>query len=197
MPKTDYTYELRVFAEDAFGIEDYVVRASNGEPVGTVAGLLRRRGDLLLVVERDAPRTLHDRRVVHWRDVGEVDHEALAVWLRLPAERLEAADELDPDALRVDGEAEARRVIDLPPDLTPRPEVSPAGPVDRPVVTLLPALGGAVAFCVLVVVAAATAFESPWLYLGFLVPAVAAAVAAVIAFRAWRRPYEAHGVEKP
>ena len=119
------------------------------------------------------------------------------MWLRLPSERLEAAAELDPEALRVDGEAEARRVIDLPPELAPRPEVSPAGPVDRPVVTLLPALGGAVAFCVLVVVAAATAFDTPWLYLGFLVPAVVAVVTAVIAFRAWRRPYEARGETKP
>jgi hypothetical protein len=197
MPKTDYTYELRVFAEDAFGIEDYVVRASNGEPVGTVAGLLRRDGQLLLVVERDAPLADRDRRVVRLHDVGDVDHEALAVWLRLPAERLDAADELDPDALRVDGEAEARRVIDLPPDLAPRPEVSPAGPVDRPVVTLLPALGGAVAFCVLVVVAAATAFQTPWVYFGFVVPAAVAVVAAVIALRAWRRPYEPHAAQKP
>jgi hypothetical protein len=197
MPKTDYTYELRVIAEDAFGIEDYVVRASNGEPVGTVAGLLRREGELLLAVERNAGPVGHDRRVVHWRDVGDVDHEALAVWLRLPAERLEAADELDPDALRVDGEAEARRVIDLPPDLAPRPEVSPGGPVDRPVVMLLPALGGAVAFCVLVVVAAATAFETPWLYVGFLVPAILAVVAVAVALRAWRRPYEQYGAQKP
>jgi hypothetical protein len=195
--KAGYTYELRVFAEDAFGIEDYVVRASDGRPVGTVAGLLRRHGELLLAVERDGPPGMHDRRVVRWLEVGEVDHEALAVWLRLPAERLEAADQLDPDALRVDGEAEARRVIDLPPDLAPRPEVSPPGPVDRPVVTLLPVVGGAVAFGVLVVVAAATAFQTPWVYLGFVVPAVLAAVAAAVALRAWRRPYESRGAQKP
>jgi hypothetical protein len=194
--KAGYTYELRVFAQDAFGIEDYVVRASDGRPVGTVAGLLRRRGELLLAVERDAPPGLHDRRVVRWRDVGEVDHEALAVWLRLPAERLDAADELDPDGLRVGGDAEARRVTDLPPHLAPRPEVAPAGPVDRPVVTLLPTLGGAVAFAVLVVVAAATAFQSPWIYLGFIVPAVLAAVGLALGFRAWRRPYEASGEPK-
>jgi hypothetical protein len=196
MAKTDYTYELRVFAEDAFGIEDYVVRASDGEPVGTVAGLLRRDGELLLAVERDAPPALHDRRVVRWRDVGDVDHEALAVWLRLPKERFEAADELDPDAMRVDGEAEARRVIDLPPDLAPRPEVSPAGPVDRSIVPLLPAVAGVVALGVLLVVAGATAFQTPWLYLGFIVPAVLAVAGAGIAYRAWRRPYEARGAKK-
>src|SRR5687767_1497769 len=108
MAKTDYTYELRVFAEDAFGIEDYIVRASDGEPVGTVAGLLRRDGELLLAVEHEAAPALHDRRVVRWSDVENVDHAALAVWLRLSQERFEAADELDRDGMRVDGEAEAR-----------------------------------------------------------------------------------------
>ena len=197
MGKAGFTYELRKLPEEAFGIEDYVVRASSGEPVGTVAGLLRRGEELLLAVEGAAPPVAHSRRVVRWSDVADVDHEALAVWLRLDEAGFERADELDPDAVRVGDDAEARRVTDLPPELEARPEVSPAGPVDHTRSALLPIFGGAVAFALLMVVVLATVLETPWIYLALLVPAALAGLAWYLSFRSWRRPYEPVARDKP
>lgn len=198
MPTAPFTYEIRHLPEEAFGIEDYVVRASDGEPVGTVAGLLERDGELLLAVEGGLPPLAHARRVVEWRDVGDVDHEALAVWLRLDQGTFERTLELDPDAARATGEgAEARRLTDLPAELAPRPEVAPGGPVDRPPIFVAVGLVLAAAFSVLVIVAAATAFESAWWLLGLVVPAALAAGALVFSYRAWRQPYLPRGERKP
>lgn len=56
MPKADFTYEVRKLPMDPDGIEDYVVRARDGEPVGTVAVVLERdRGERLLVIEGGVP----------------------------------------------------------------------------------------------------------------------------------------------
>jgi hypothetical protein len=93
--ETGFTYEIRHLPEEAFGIEDYVVRTSDDASVGTVAALLERGGELMLAVEGGAPPFAHARRVVPWRAVGDVDHEALAVWLDLDAEAFGHAPELD------------------------------------------------------------------------------------------------------
>lgn len=86
MPTAGFTYEIRHLPEEAFGIEDYVVRTSDDASVGTVAALLERGGELMLAVEAGAPPLAHARRVVPWSAVGDVDHEALAVWLDLDEE---------------------------------------------------------------------------------------------------------------
>ncbi|HVM69697.1 MAG TPA: hypothetical protein VM204_07675 [Gaiellaceae bacterium] len=197
MARAAFTYELRKLPEEAFGIEDYVVRTSDGEPVGTVAGLLRLDGELLLAVDREAPPVKHDRRVVRWSDVDHADHEALAVWLRLDRDAFERTDELDPDGVRLGESADARRVTDLPPELEARPEVAPAGPVDETRSALVPVLGGAVAFALLAAVMVAALVESTWAYALLAVPAVLAVVAAWVAFRSWRRPYEPLARDKP
>jgi hypothetical protein len=197
VPKADFTYELRHLPEEAAGIEDYVVRGADGEALGTVAGLLERDGERLLAVESGAPPLAHERRVVSWDDVDDVDHEALAVWLRLDEDAYARALELDPDAARDPSEgADARRVTDLPPDLAPRPAVAPGGPVDRSLVYVAIGLAAAMAFSVLVLVAIATRIQSEWLLAGIVVPAVLAAASLAVAFRAWREPYGTRGERK-
>jgi hypothetical protein len=52
-------------------------------------------------------------------------------------------------------------------------------------------------FSVLVLVAAATAWETPWLALGLVVPVALAVASLAFASRAWRTPYEARGRRKP
>lgn len=197
MAPADFTYELRKLPEEAFGIEDYVVRTRDGEPVGTVAGLLRRGDELLLAVEGAVPPIAHSRRVVPWREVADVDHEALAVWLALDGRAFERSDELDPDAIRTGEDAEAHRVTDLPRELRARPEVAPAGPVDHTRSALLPIFGGAVAFALLVVVVLAALLETSWIYAALLVPAALAGLVGYLAFRSWRRPYEPVARDKP
>ena len=198
MAKSDFTYELRRLPEDAFGIEDYVVRAADGEPVGTVASLLERDRNLLLAVESGASPLAQTRRIVPWSGVRDVDHEALAVWLRLDEAAFGRTLELDPGGARASGEpAEARRLVDLPPQLSPRPEVAPGGPVDRSQLYVAVGLVIAMAFSVLVLVAAATAWETPWLALGLVVPVALAVASFAFASRAWRTPYEPRGRRKP
>jgi hypothetical protein len=193
-----FTYEIRHLPEEPFGIEDYVARTSDGAAVGTIAALLERDGELLVAVEGGAPPLAHARRVVRWDDVADVDHEALAVWLRLDEEAFGRAPELDPDAARATGEgAEARRLTDLPPEVAARPEVAPGGPVDRWSVFVAVGLVLAMAFSLLGIVAAATAWETPWLALALLVPAALAAAGLVFGFRAWRDPYTSRGARKP
>lgn len=165
------------------------MRTDDGKAVGTVDQLLRRDGRLLLVV---------DRRMVPWSKVESVDHEALAVWLRLSADAFEqSCARADADAPDAEGLAAAERDVDVPGGLIPPPEREPAGPVDRPLLPLLIGFAGAVAFTALIVVAAATAFESPWVYVGFVVPAILAVATVAVMYRAWRSPYEPRGTKKP
>lgn len=198
MPKADFTYEIRHLPEEPFGIEDYVVRTSDGESVGTVAGLLDREGELFLAVERGVPPFADVRRVVPWREVADVDHEALAVWLVLDEEGFGRALELDPGAARETGSgADARRVTELPRGAEARPEIAPGGPVDRPPVFVAVGLVLAATFSLLAIVAVATAWESSWWALALVVPLALGAAALVVGFRAWRDPYERRGAQKP
>ena len=181
--------------QDAVGVEDYVVRTSDGAAAGTVERVSRREGVTALVLERAATPGRHDRTLVDWSDVERVDHEALAVWLRLSADQLDAAPAA---AAEDDGPGlSAPERADAPRDRVPSPERDPGGPVDRPLLPLLIAFAGAMAFTALLVVAAATAFETPWLYLGLLLPALILVVTIAVMFRASRRPYEPRGAKKP
>ena len=198
MPKAGFTYEIRHLPEEPFGIEDYVVRTVDGASVGTVAALLERDGELLVVVEGGLPPLTEKRRVVAWGDVGGVDHEALAVRLDLDEEAFGRAPELDVADARAAGEdADARRVTDLPPEIAAGPEAAPGGPVDRSSIYVAVGLVLAMAFSLLVIVAAATAWETPWLLLALVVPAALAAGGLFFAVRAWRDPYTSRGVRKP
>lgn len=188
MTRAGHTSQPHAGGQDAAGVEGYVVRTDDGEAVGTVEQLLRRDGRPLLVV---------DRRIVPWSQVETVDHEALAVWLRLSPEAFEACERADAEAPDEEGLSAAERDVDVPRELIPPPQQEPAGPVDRTLLPLLIGFAGAVAFTALIVVAAATAFETPWVYVGFVVPAVLAVATVAVMYRAWRSPYEPRGTKKP
>ncbi len=200
MAKADFTYQVR--SEDAapVGIEDYVVRASDGEPVGTVGDLLERDGERLLVVVSGVPPLVGERRVVPWRQVERVDHDAVAVWLTLDTPAFEReAPELDRErAVEAgEGDAEARRLDRPPEDLIPAaqgPEVR--GPVDRTIWLKIFVAFAATSFtALLATMAVFLAGDSTWALL-FLVPASLAVVTAVLAYRAYREPYEPQPARK-
>ena len=200
MAKADFTYQVR--SEDAppVGIEDYVVRASDGEPVGTVGDLLERDGERLVVVVSGVPPVAGERRVVPWRQVERVDHDAVAVWLTLDTTAFER-EALELDRERVveagEGDAEARRVDRPPEDLIPAaqgPEVR--GPVDRTIWLKIFVAFAATSFTTLLATLAVfVAGDSTWALL-FLVPGVLAVVTAVLAYRAYREPYEPQSARK-
>ena len=191
MGRADWTYEVPPAGADAAGLEEYVVEAASGEPVGKVQTLLRRGEEIVVAVERGRPPATHDVRAVPWSDVDRVDHEALSVRLRGGPERLDAAPELDPGKGVEGAGAEAIRVTELPHELRqPSTPGEQAGPVDRP--TYAVALGlfalGLGAF--LAVVMATAAIDADWKYVLFAIPALVFAAAGVVGYRAWRVPYE-------
>ena len=198
MARADFTYEVRKVATDPVWVEDYVVRTSDGESVGTVAAVLERGGERLLVVERGLVPIAQDRRVVPWRDVEQVDHDALAVWLRQDGrEFLDGAAELDPGLAVEEGQAEARRLRQVPDDAVPPARVEGGGPLDRPTTGFAIFAAMLTAFAVLVVAVLATATESSWTLLFGVVPLGFAVVALLLAYRAYRSPYAPRGARKP
>jgi hypothetical protein len=198
MARATFSYEVRKIATDPVWVEDYVVRASDGESVGTVAAVLERDGERLLVVERGLVPVAQDRRVVPWRDVERIDHDALAVWLRLgEAQFLDGALELDPDRAVEEGEAEARRLREAPAELIPPPRADAGGPVDKPTTTVAIVLAGLAAFALLAVAVVITATESTAALFLFAIPALLGAAAAVLGYRAYRSPYARRGARKP
>lgn len=198
MPKAPFTYEVRKLPTDPVWIEDYVVRSSDGESVGTVGAVLERHGERLVVVERGVVPLAQDRRVVPWHEVERVDHDALAVWLKAEERAfLEDALELDPERAVEEGEAEATRVRETPAGEVPPPQAAPSGPVDRPLNRVAILCGGLAAFTLLVVVVAVTATGDAWPALFAVVPLGLGILAVVLAYRAYRSPYEPEGARKP
>jgi hypothetical protein len=197
MPDAQWTYEQPPGGRGAEGLEDYVAYTAEGDPAGKVTSLLRRGEDVFVVVDRGSPPFTHDRRAIPWSQVENVDHAALAVRLRLSAAQLDRVARLDPD-LAVEpepgeesAEATALRTTDLPAEA--RPHTAPAGgrrPADRPY--LYAAALGAGLFAVLGMLGAVLLVESGGgdLVPFFLVPIVLGAVALLLGYRLWRRPYE-------
>jgi len=201
MPKAEFTYEVRRLPVEATWIEDYVVRASDGEAVGTVAAVLERAGgERLLVVERGAPPMQRDERALRWDQIERIDHDALAVWLTLDAEAFERqALELDPEKAieEGDGEPEARRVT-LPADEQLPPAVSePVRPVDRADWAKSFAAFALMAFtALLATIVVFVTGDNAWAIL-YVIPVALALLAALLGYRAYRNPYEPRGVRKP
>lgn len=191
MAKADWTYQVPTAGESDAGLEDYLVETRAGEQVGKVRTLIRRGEELYVVVERGNPPLSHDLRAVPWEEAERVDHDSLALRLRLDQDELERALELDPAKGVEDGEAEAQRVTDLPPGLRqPSLPGSEAGPVDRPTyvaaisffaIGLLAALGLALVI---------TAVQEAWLAALGVIPALFFIAAGVSAYRALRSPYQ-------
>ncbi|HXV32616.1 MAG TPA: hypothetical protein VD769_01300 [Gaiellaceae bacterium] len=197
MPDAQWTYEQPPGGRGAEGLEDYVAYTAEGDPAGKVTSLLEHDGDVLVVVDRGSPPFTHDRRAIPWAQVESVDHASLAVRLRLSAAQLDGVPRLDPDlavepaAGEESAEGTAVRTSDLPAEARPRAS-SPDGrrPADRPY--LYAAALGAGLFAVLGLlgtVALVTAGGGD-LVPFFLVPLVLGAVALLLAYRLWRRPYE-------
>jgi hypothetical protein len=189
--KAGWTYQVPAAGESDAGLEDYLVETRSGEQVGKVRTLIRRGQELYVVVERGNPPLSHDLRAIPWEEAETVDHDSLALTLRLDQDELERALELDPANQVEDGDADAQRVTELPPGLRqPSLPGSEAGPVDRPTyvaaisffaIGLLAALGLA-----LVV----TAVQEAWLAALAVIPALFFIAAGVYAYRALRSPYQ-------
>ena len=191
MARAEWTYEVAPAGAPSEGLEEYVVTAASGERVGKVQTVLSRDGDLYLAVERGNPPFSHDVRAIPWSEVARVDHEALTVHLALDETAFGESLELDPENGVEDGDAEARRVTELPADLT-RPQATgdATGPTDRSTYAVSIALGLLGVFAVLVLAIAATAVEFTWHFALFVVPILLLAAAAVSGYRVFRNPYE-------
>ena len=190
MAKADWTYQVAPAGSPAAGLEEYVVEAASGARVGKVTSVLARGDEIYVAVERGQPPVRHDVRAVPWRDVERLEHSALTIRLRLSEEALDDALELDPDKGVEDGEAEARRVTELPQELRPSSAPDAPGPVDRPTYVVALALGAGGLFALLVLVIFALAVDFTWHFALFVVPAALLALAAVFAYRSFRTPYE-------
>ena len=190
MARADWTYEVPPAGSDSAGLEEYVVDDSAGETVGKVQTLLRRGDETYVAVERGTPPATHDVRVVRWEDVSDVDDASLRVRLAVPASALDDALELDPDRAVEGGEADARRVTDIPGRAKPAPRPTSSGPLDTDAYLAAVWLGGLGCFATLVVVIFATRFRFTWEYLLFAVPALLLLLAGLAGYGTFRRPYE-------
>jgi hypothetical protein len=175
---------------DSAGLEEYVVEAVSGERIGKVAALLRRNGEVILAVEIGTPPLRHDVRAFPWEEVKRIDHEELAVRLRLGPEALEQSLELDPGKRVEGGRAEAVRLTSLPPELTPWSSPASPGPVDRPAYGAALGLGAIGFLALLAAIVLVTLADSAWALVAFALPAAILALAAVMAYRFLRNPWE-------
>jgi hypothetical protein len=189
MARADWTYELPPLGGDSVWLEEYLVYDRDGEPAGKVFAVLERDGQQWLGIEREHLPLRHDRRVVSFDQVRETDHENLAVHLALTADEIDGALELDPERGVEQGGA-AKRIVDVPRDqLPPLHDAGAPGPVDR-VVTLAAPLAALFATLSLLAVfifwgASNSSDALPY----FAVPGTLFAVAGLLAYRAWSRPW--------
>jgi hypothetical protein len=201
MAKTDFSYEVRKLPTDPSWIEEYVVRTSDGDSVGTVAAVLERAGgERLLVIEAGAPPVKPVQRAVHWDEIDRIDHDAVAVWLNLDGRSFERqALELDPDRAVEEGagDPEARRLSEAPVEEIPGAQTGAIrGPVDRTDWWKAFAVFAATVFTVLLATLVVYfSGDNIWALL-YLVPAALAAVAAALGYRAYRNPYEPQPARK-
>jgi hypothetical protein len=184
--RASWTYEVPPAGADAAGLEDYQVVMSDGETVGRVVALVDREGERYLVFDTGTPPLKKERRAARWEDVAEVDHDTLTITLRTGPEGLL---ELDPANEVEDGNAEAVRVTQLPPDLRP-PAVPERGPIDRPTYAVAIALFALGLIALLALALAASETEFTWEFALIAVPAALIAASGIAAYRAWREPYE-------
>jgi hypothetical protein len=201
MAKADFSYEVRKLPTDPSWIEEYVVRTSDGDSVGTVAAVLERAGgERLLVIEAGAPPVKPVQRAVHWDEIDRIDHDAVAVWLNLDGRSFERqALELDPDRAVEEGagDPEARRLSEAPVEEIPGAQTGAIrGPVDRTDWWKAFAVFAATVFTVLLATLVVYfSGDNIWALL-YLVPAALAAVAAALGYRAYRNPYEPQPARK-
>lgn len=189
MTRADWSYELPPVTGDSVWLEEYLVYSREGRPVGKVFAVLEHGGRRWLGIEREHLPGKHDRRVVPFETVGRTDHANLAVHLGLTAEEVESALELDP-AKGVEQGGIAQRITGVPPaELPPRRDAGAPGPVDRGLAVAGPlaALFGTLALLAVFIFWGAD--NSPDALPYFAVPGVLFALAALLSYRAWSRPW--------
>lgn len=189
MARADWTYELPPGTGDSVWLEEYLVYDRDGEPGGKVFAVLEHAGRRWLGIERSHLPARHDRRAIPYDAVERVDHDNLAVHLSLGAEQLDRSLELDP-AQGVEQGGEARRVVEVPPAELPRPRDAGApGPVDRLVASVATIAGLFGTLALLAVFTFWGTANSTDALPYFAVPGVLLGGSALLAYRAWSRPW--------
>lgn len=187
MERASWSYQLAPAGAPDTGLEQYQVYVPSGE-VWKTAAVLDRAGEIYLAAAPSGFPVSHQLVAIPWSAVERVDHEALAVHVG----DLGGALELDPDRATENGEGEAKRLTELPPELRPpqRPG-GEAGPTDR-LRLILGVSAAALGFVALLgAIALIDAIDEGWRYALLAVPAVFFAVAFVLSVSAWRHPYDA------
>jgi hypothetical protein len=187
--KENWTYEVPPAGAGASGLEDYQVETRDGEVVGKVISVLDHDGDRYLALDTGLPPVVRERRAVPWEDIVAIDHDALTVRIGLAKTELRQVPELDPANQIEDGEADALRLTDLPHEVNAI-DSSARGPIDRPSYALAIALFAAGLVMLLGLALAASSTDFTWEFALFLFPALLFIGAAVVAYRAYRQPYE-------
>ncbi|HUP33228.1 MAG TPA: hypothetical protein VM184_09370 [Gaiellaceae bacterium] len=192
-----WTYELPPAGADSEGLEDYEARTADGQHAGVVVGLVRRGGELFVLVDAGAmPPLIHRRIAFRWQDVAEVDNDALVVQLAVARAGLEeAALALDPEQAVHGPGAEAERVTRLPAELMHAVPPGVEGPAERGSAILLAVLAAAAPFSLFVIAALWIARGlSGWEYALLAIPFVLGALTfALEGYRLYREPHLARG----
>ncbi|HSK15323.1 MAG TPA: hypothetical protein VK915_04055 [Gaiellaceae bacterium] len=187
MERASWSYQLPPAGAPDTGLEQYQVYVPSGE-VWKTAAVLEKDGEVYLAAAPSGFPVGHRLVAIPWSAVERVDHEALAVHVG----DLGGALELDPDRATENGDGEARRLTELPPELRrPQPPGGEAGPTDR-LRLVLGISAAALGFVALLgAIALVDTMEEGWRYALLAVPAVFFAAAFVLSVSAWRHPYEA------
>jgi len=165
----DRTSELPRGTGDGIWLEEYLVYDREGFPVGRVFAVLEHEGRGWLGVEREPLPTRHDRRAVPFEQIGEIDHENVAVHLMLDTDEIESAIQLAPGSETLPDE--------LPPRRDPGRSLLPAA-------TLMVVLALLALWAVFVLWASS---KSPEVLPYLTVPGALLGAAAFLGYPAWSR----------
>jgi hypothetical protein len=197
MKLAPWTYELAPTGAGSEGLEEYEIRAADGEHVGIGLGLVSRANRSFLLVDAGAlPPFVHRRIAVPWQQVADVDHVALVVRLSVDRAGLEeVALALDPKRAMHGSGAEAERV-ELPPALT-RPAAPGEGPMDTNSTIALGLLAAAAPFSLFVLITIwMTRGLEGWEYALLAIPFVLAALTVALeGYRLFREPHVGHHLQ--
>jgi hypothetical protein len=200
MEKVAWTYELSPTGAASEGLEEYEIRAADGEHVGVALGLVRRESETFLLVDVGAlPPFVHRRIAVRWQHVADVDHAALVVQLAIDRAGLdEVALALDPKTAVHGPGAEAERV-ELPSALMRSAAPGAEGPMDRSSAIALALLAAAAPFSLFVLITIwMTRGLEGWEYGLLAIPFLLAALTVVLeGYRLFREPHVGHHLQAP
>jgi hypothetical protein len=196
MRSAGWTVEVPDVSEASSGLEDYELRAADGQHLGIVASVVTHEGDAFLVSDAGLmPPFLHAWRAYPWGEVASVDHAALVVRLAASAAELEErALGFDRRQIVHGAGADAPR-MDEPPGGRP-PAIAPgsAGPLGGlGWITSAAAAGASTLSLFVIVVLWATRGLQGADYAAFAVPALLAALAvSLLGYALYREPHSGH-----